>query len=234
MQKVRVITPLYLEQVLTSTAMNDSAPAIKVCGITREADAQACIKAGVSWLGFNFWPRSKRYCAPEQAAQIVATLPAHVRSVALFVDAEQAIIDQVLRMTGLRWVQLHGQETPDMLNNWLPQAFKALPVRDATIHAEAARYSGDYIVLDAAVQGLPGGTGQCFDWRFAAPIARYRQVILAGGLTPTNVADAIRQVRPAVVDVASGVESQPGVKDPDKIHAFVDAVRLTGQEGQAH
>lgn len=198
---------------------------VKICGVTRVEDARACVDAGVDAIGLNFWPRSKRFVTPEAARPLADVVRGRVRIVGLFVDAEQAHIESVREAVGLDCVQLHGDEPPDALRCLLPNAFKALRVRGAEIEQEAARYAGEILLLDAYVPGMPGGTGAQFDWQLAGRIARQRKVVVAGGLSADNVADAVRAVRPYGVDTASGVESAPGLKDAELIARFVRSAR---------
>lgn len=198
---------------------------IKVCGLTTVRDAEACLEAGVDALGFCFWERSKRYVSVEQAARIADVVGDRVQTVAVVVDMQASQLRDLLRETGIRWAQLHGTESPTFLDEFLPHAYKALGVGGDDIGQQAARFGGEHLLLDAALPGLPGGTGHPFDWQLATPIARERKVTLAGGLTPQNVQEAIRVVRPHRVDVASGVEKAPGIKDIDKVRAFVAKVR---------
>lgn len=197
----------------------------KICGITTVEDALACADAGASALGLNFWPRSVRRCELEVARAIVDAVGDRARIVAVFVDAERDAIERVLGETGIEWVQLHGDEPPELVRALLPHAYKAVHLVDDTSVAEALRMPGDELLVDASVPGMPGGTGRTCDWSRAARLARERRVWLAGGLTPENVADAIARVVPFGVDVASGVERAPGVKDHARVRAFVDAVR---------
>jgi phosphoribosylanthranilate isomerase len=201
---------------------------IKVCGITRIEDALDCIDAGVDTLGLNFWSGTKRHVDIARATSIVEAVAGQVEIVAVFVDAEREEITRTLGETGITWAQLHGDESPELVRAFLPNAYKAIGVRatDASVQARAALYPGEHLLLDAFVPGaMPGGTGHTFDWALARDIARVRMLTLAGGLTPVNVAEAIRTVQPYRVDVASGVESAPGVKDPTKVRAFVAAAR---------
>lgn len=201
---------------------------VKVCGVTSVADAIGSIEAGADVIGLNFWPGTARRCDVTAARRIVEALPAHAQVVAVFVDAELSHVRQVLDTTGIAWAQLHGHETPAYLEALLPNAYKALGAADRSVIETAQRYGGEHLLLDAVVPGLVGGTGRTFDWDLAAEVAEERQLTLAGGLTPSNVAEAIRRVRPHRVDVASGVELRPGVKDVAKVRAFVEAARSAG------
>jgi phosphoribosylanthranilate isomerase len=198
---------------------------VKICGVTSVEDALMCVEAGADAIGVNFAPGSPRRIALELARRIVAALPAKVIKVGVFVDATESELRDTVERVGLGCVQLHGDESPELVAAFLPHAYKALRVRGREALALAARYPGDHILLDAYVPGVAGGTGATFDWTLAAELALIRQVTLAGGLTPANVAAAVREVRPFCVDVASGVESAPGRKDQAKVRAFIEAAR---------
>lgn len=205
---------------------------IKICGITRVEDAVTAVREGADTIGLNFWPGTKRRVEVDVAREIVREVQGAAEIVAVFVDADEATIRATLEHTGIAWVQLHGTEPPSFLARFLPNAYKALGVRaDDTaesVRARVASYGGVHVLLDASVPGaMPGGTGHTFDWSIARAVAAdpARKLTLAGGLRPENVADAVRAVRPYRVDVASGVESSPGVKDPLRVRALIEAVR---------
>jgi phosphoribosylanthranilate isomerase len=196
---------------------------IKVCGVRSLDDAAMCIAAGVDAIGLNFWARSVRRIEMEAAEAIARTFGARVRIVLVFVDAHETEIAAVRSALGDHvHVQLHGGESPELLARLTPHAYKAIRAGD-----DPAPFGGDEILLDASGD-TPGGTGKTFDWDLAVPIARERKLWLAGGLRPENVADAIRRVRPFGVDVASGVEREPGRKDLELVTEFVRAVRDAG------
>ncbi len=200
---------------------------IKICGIKTLADALAAIEAGADMLGFNFYPKSARFIPVEKCAEISATLKAEypqVQRVGVFVNATTDEILAILNACSLDLAQLHGDEPLEMLSQLAPRAFKAL----RGIPTDAGLYARDNapaFLLDASVQGAYGGTGVRADWSAAALLARRFPLLLAGGLTPQNAAEAAQQVHPWGVDVASGIESSPGVKDAGKMAAFVRAVR---------
>lgn len=198
---------------------------VKVCGVTSLEDARACIAAGVDAIGLNFWPGSVRRCELATARTIVEELRGQALFVGVFVDASEAEIARTLQATQVECVQLHGNEPPELVARFLPHAYKALRVRDASVLEQVEAYPGDYVLLDAYVPGKPGGTGAVFDWSLATTIAQKRKLALAGGLTAENVAEAVRAVRPFCVDTASGVESAPGVKDAGLVRAFVERAR---------
>ena len=194
---------------------------IKICGITNADDARAAAEAGADAIGLIF-ADSPRRVTPAQAARIVAAVPVFVTTVGVFVDADAETIERTARQVRLDRVQLHGDEPPELAARLSRPVIKRLrvgPDTDAdTLRREADRWRGCAILLD------PGaGSGEAFDWSLAAELGR--PVIVAGGLTVENVAEAIRQARPAAVDVCSGVEREPGRKSVAKMQAFVRAVR---------
>lgn len=196
---------------------------IKVCGITRLEDALACVEAGVDAVGFNFWPGSKRHVAVADAAEIAAALPPGILRVGVFVRARPSEVRSIVAAVGLGAVQLHGDEDPaDYLEAGAPlwQVLRIESSLPETVSARAAE-----VLLDAKAEGF-GGSGRSFDWSLARGARRYGLPFwLAGGLTPANVGEAVRLAEPPGVDVASGVESRPGLKDPALVRAFVAAVR---------
>jgi phosphoribosylanthranilate isomerase len=198
---------------------------VKVCGVTSLADARMCVEAGVDALGLNFWARSVRRCELATAREIVQALSGRALFVGVFVDADEHEIAATIEQVGLGCVQLHGDEPATLVQRFLPHAYKALRVRDASILELARSYPGEHVLLDAYVPGMPGGTGAVFDWRMAHEVARERKVTLAGGLTPDNVALAVRAVAPFCVDTASGVESAPGQKSEREVRAFVERAK---------
>lgn len=198
-----------------------SAPVlVKICGITRLEDALAAARLGADWVGFNFWPRSRRYIAPEAAAAIVAALPPSVLPVGVLVDPSPAELLRAVQLSGVRTVQLHGDETPTLCAAAPVPVVKGIRVRGPHSLAALAAYEVSAFLLDSATPGY-GGSGTSFDWSLASEVAAEVPVWLAGGLTPENVAEAVERVRPRGVDVASGVESAPGVKDLGLIEAFI-------------
>jgi phosphoribosylanthranilate isomerase len=198
---------------------------IKVCGLTTPGDAVLAARAGADAVGLNFYPGSKRVVTVAAARRIVRALPPFVWVVGVFVDASRAEVLRTAREVGLDAVQLHGDEPPALVASLGLRTVKALQVGHRPVTALARRYAAaDLLLLDTA-QAAHGGGGVAFDWALAKGLARRRPVLLAGGLTPENVAEAVRAVRPFGVDVASGVERRPGVKDPRKLSAFVAAAR---------
>jgi phosphoribosylanthranilate isomerase len=209
---------------------------VKICGITTLDDALAALDAGADLLGFNFYPKSPRVIGPEACAAITAELRRRncaASLVGVFVNASQNQVAETLRTCGLDLAQLSGDEPPEWVRALGSQAFKALrPVNAAELALALAalphRPQPPALLLDANRPGAYGGTGQTADWSLASDLALQVPLLLAGGLTPENVARAIRQVRPWGVDVASGVETAPGRKDPAKMAAFVQAARSEG------
>jgi phosphoribosylanthranilate isomerase len=197
---------------------------IKICGITRPEDALAAAQLGADALGFNFWPRSKRYLAPEDARAIVRRLPPFVTAIGVFVDASREEILRAADTSGIQVAQLHGDEPPELCASLPLPVVKALRMTNAHALAALAAYEVSGFLLDAPSAGY-GGSGTTFDWSLAAEAAQVVPVVLAGGLTPENVAEAIRVVRPWGVDVASGVETSPGVKDADRMRRFIEAAK---------
>ncbi len=198
----------------------------KICGITRIEDALAAAEAGADAIGLVFYPASPRAVGVQQARAIIAALPPFVTTVGLFVNASRCEISETLDAVPLDVLQFHGDESPESCDGFHRPWYKALRVQSAEeVRREAARYSGaSAILLDAYVAGVPGGTGEVFDWSLI-PSDLALPLILAGGLTPANVQQAIAQVRPYAVDVSGGVESNKGIKDAAKVREFVRLTR---------
>ena len=204
---------------------------VKICGITSAVDASLAVEAGADAVGFVFWRMSPRKVAPERAAAIARELPNTVLRVGVFVDAPVEEMGRVADAVGLDLLQLHGDEPPSALAALPRPALKAVRVGKGFAREEALRYAAlaAGVVVDTRLPGetqMPGGTGVAFDWSLIKGLAeRVPFLMLAGGLAPSNVALAIRAVRPHAVDVSSGVEALPGRKDPEKVRAFVEAVK---------
>ena len=202
---------------------------LKVCGITRLTDALHATQHGATALGFVFWPHSSRYVTPERAAEIIAELPATTMAVGVFVNEAVDGIRSVVAKTGISAVQLHGDETAEYAEALGWPVLRSVTVDDAD--ATCASWPVDTtFLLDAADPVRRGGTGDTVDWREAADVARAHRIVLAGGLTPANVGDAIAIVRPFGVDVSSGVEEAPGVKNFDKVARFLENARHAFEE----
>lgn len=203
---------------------------VKICGVRHRADLDACLAAGADLIGFNFWPGSKRFIQPTDAATLVALVPPPVIAVGVFVAAAPEEVTRAVAASGVKAVQLHGDEDPARYSAVPADIIQVLRVGDEGVGFTAVVPDGvRYVLLDSKVEGY-GGAGTRFDWSLVPGIAaRLRlPLLLAGGLTPDNVAEAVRVARPWGVDVASGVESAPGVKDAAKIRAFVMAARGAG------
>jgi phosphoribosylanthranilate isomerase len=193
---------------------------VKICGVTRLEDALLAARLGADALGFNFWPRSKRYVSPAAAGEIVRTLPPGVVSFGVFVNPRRDEVLAALDASGVGMVQLHGDEPPALCVSLPVPVVKAIRVSDGHSLAQLASYEVAAFLLDAPSAEF-GGSGRTFDWSLAVEVARELPVLLAGGLDPENVAEAVRTVRPIGVDVASGVEASPGVKDAAKLELFI-------------
>jgi phosphoribosylanthranilate isomerase len=199
---------------------------IKICGIKTVNDALAAMDAGANLLGFNFYPKSPRYIDVGTCRDIMSVMRkyGHITYVGLFVNASVAEVRATMETCGLSLAQLHGDEPSEMLDALDGKAFKAFRGVPQNING-FARSDAPALLVDAEVKGAYGGTGVPADWNKAADLAKQYSLLLAGGLTPENVADAVRQVKPWGVDVASGVESSAGSKDASKMRAFVQAVQ---------
>lgn len=203
---------------------------VKLCGITSVADAALAVEAGADAVGFVFWPMSSRRVEAEKAAAISRTLPPFMLRVGVFVDAPAEEMSRVADRVGLDLLQLHGDEPPEALGGLARRALKAVRVGKGFKAEEALRYGeAAGLLVDTRLPGetmMPGGTGVPFDWTLVRGVREHATfLMLAGGLSPDNVAEALTAVRPDAVDVSSGVESLPGRKDPAKVRAFVRAVR---------
>jgi phosphoribosylanthranilate isomerase len=199
---------------------------IKVCGITRLDDALCAAEVGVDALGFVFWPASPRYLPPREAAAIASALPPFVATVGVFVNQSLDEIRMIAAGVGLSAIQLHGDEPRGMWTSVPGRCIRAIGVDGAGFDPEAlaAFPPSVWPLLDARDPARRGGTGRAVDWDLAARAARTRRIILAGGLDPSNIRHAISQVRPFAVDVSSGVEREPGIKDTDRLRRFVEGV----------
>jgi phosphoribosylanthranilate isomerase len=204
---------------------------VKICGITTPEDARLAVEAGADALGFVFWQMSPRKVDPLKAAAIARELPPFVLRVGVFVDMPRDEMARIADSVGLDLLQLHGDEPPEALSGLPRRVLKAVRVGKGFVQDEALRYAGvaSGLLVDTRLAGetqMPGGTGQSFDWALVKGLAdRVPFLVLAGGLGPNNVAEAVRSVRPHAVDVSSGVEGLPGRKDPAKVRAFVEAAR---------
>jgi len=199
---------------------------VKICGITNVEDALAAVEAGADLLGFVLWEKSPRHVTIETAREIARRLPPATRRVGVFVNATVEQVMFALRICDFGALQFHGQESPSFCRQFSVMKIKAFRVRDTASLQAMSGYDTDAFLLDSLVEGQPGGTGETFDWSLAARAKMFdKPVFLAGGLTPQNVAAAIRAAQPFGVDVSSGVESTPGKKDRQKMRDFVAAAR---------
>jgi phosphoribosylanthranilate isomerase len=197
---------------------------VKICGITRLEDAEAAVACGADALGFVFWPRSPRCIDAHRAQAIVAALPPFVTPVGVFVDQPAEDVNRIANIARLGAVQLHGNERPDYARSVDRPVVKAIAVGTADATAVNIWPANVVVLLDVHDPVRRGGTGQTVDWTSAAEMARRRRTILAGGLTAENVGEAIGRVQPWGIDVSSGVESAPGVKDHGRLKALFEAV----------
>jgi phosphoribosylanthranilate isomerase len=201
---------------------------VKICGITNWSDASHAVEAGADFLGFNFYRQSSRYIEPAAARRIVQRLPESVASVGVFVNEPELEMLAIARRVGLDYVQLHGDETADVVSRMRRSlgVIKAVRVRGSFRVSQLAIFKrASSILLDGFDAHLRGGTGRSFNWKLAKNAGRKRQIFLAGGLTPENAAEAVFAARPFAIDVCSGVESRPGKKDAARMRALVAAVR---------
>lgn len=206
----------------------------KVCGVTNTNDAVACADAGVDFIGLNFSPQSRRCMSPAQGTEITATTRAafpEIKFVGVFVNQERELVENLTRDLALDAVQLHGDEAPPYVDAlYAPFVIKALCVGSEFAALSANRYHCDAILLDTWSEIALGGTGKTFRWSVANEARPFvKRLFLAGGLTPENVSEAIRTVRPFAVDVCTGIEDSPGRKNHDKIKRFVQAVRAANE-----
>lgn len=205
---------------------------VKICGLTREGDVDAAVAAGADAIGLVFYPKSPRYVSPARAAELARRIPPFVTVVGLFVNASAADIGAVLGEVPVNLLQFHGDETEAECRQWRIPYIKAARVRPGL---DLIQYSADFssaraILLDAFVEGFGGG-GQTFDWS-VVPADMPLPIVLSGGLTPANVGEAVRRLRPPAVDVSSGVEAGKGIKDAAKIATFMAAVRAADQQAE--
>lgn len=200
---------------------------IKVCGMTDKSEVADAVAAGVDALGFIFVKESPRKVEPDEVRAIVVDLPPFVDAVGVFVDEEAEVVDEIVQYCGLTMVQLHGAESPEYCEEISTRVVKAFRVGPGSTESDLTPYEGKItaFLLDTYSKKAAGGTGKTFDWRLVEAINFPGSLILAGGLTPDNVGEAIRQVRPLAVDVNSGVETMPGRKDINEIRRFVEEVK---------
>jgi phosphoribosylanthranilate isomerase len=209
---------------------------VKFCGITRFEDAQEAARLGAWAIGLNHWAQSPRRCDPAVAAEIGATLRRRLEVVGVFVNSSLDEIDAAAEDESLTMLQLHGDEGPaycaEAARRSGLKVMKAVRAKDAHAVRSLAAYPTDFHMIDAYVPGTYGGTGERFDWELAAAHTGGVPLVLSGGLTPETVGEALATVRPYAVDVASGVEAAPGVKDPERMRSFFEAARSAAAAAQ--
>jgi phosphoribosylanthranilate isomerase len=198
---------------------------IKICGITNLDDAMAAAEDGADALGFIFYKKSPRYVEPEKAAEIIRQLPPFITPVAVFVNEREEKVRDIQFTTGIKVLQFHGDERPEFCDRFATRVIKAFQVKDKESIKHMVHYHVGAFLLDSYKDGVRGGTGTTFDWHLAVVAKTFGRVILAGGLTPENVAEAVKLVQPYGVDVAGGVERAKGLKDHAKLKKFITAVR---------
>jgi len=199
---------------------------VKICGITNSSDAWAAVEAGADALGFMFYEPSPRHVSFSVAAEITRNLPPFIARVGVFVDASADFVQRAADECGLDTLQFHGSESPEFCLGFSLKSIKAFRIRDENSLRELSSYQTSAWLLDAFVANKLGGTGVAFNWELACLARKFgRPIILAGGLQPENVAEAIRKVQPFAVDVSSGVEASVGKKDHLKLRAFIQAAR---------
>ncbi len=199
---------------------------VKICGLTTVADARLAAEAGADMIGLMFYDGSPRHIPLATAVDISRALSPFVLRVGVFVNPEEAQVMEAIAACGLNLLQFHGDETSDFCTQFGLMSVKALRVRDAESLQTLAKFNTDAFLLDAYSPSGRGGTGEKFNWELAVAAQKFgKPIFLAGGLTPENVGDAVKQVRPFAVDVSSGVEAAPGKKDAAKVRAFIQAVR---------
>ena len=204
---------------------------IKICGITRQEDADVAVAAGADALGFVFYAPSPRNVSVEQASEVIRGLPAFVTSTALFVNAEPEFVQRVIDETGIDLLQFHGDEDVAYCEQFSRPYMKAIRMKpEVDVAAECQRYSSaSAVLLDAYRPGVPGGTGESFDWdRIPAEVRS--SIVLAGGLNPDNIRRAVETVCPFAVDVSGGVEASKGIKDKEKVEKFTQEVNRAYQD----
>ncbi len=197
---------------------------VKICGITNLEDALALCEYGADAIGFIFYRNSPRFIEPHKAGEIIKELPPFVTAVGVFVNEDISAVNKIAREAGLNVVQLHGNESTEFCEKITGRVIKSFKVKKGeakTLYHEMEKYNVYAYLLDTYKEELEGGTGVVFDWDIAMEAGKLGRIILAGGLTPENVADAIKKVRPYAVDVSSGVEERPGKKDLKKVREFI-------------
>ena len=198
---------------------------VKICGITNYKDAAKSLDYGADALGFIFYEKSKRYINPKEAAKIIKELPPFLTKVAVFVDSSFRQINKITSELSINTVQLHGNETPEFCAKFKQTVIKALRIRTSVNLQEVDSFPAQAILFDTFSETEFGGTGKSFDWNILKNLRTDKKIILSGGLNPDSIEQAIKTVRPYAVDVSSGVEKSPGIKDHTKIKKFIEAVK---------
>lgn len=198
---------------------------VKICGITNIDDALDAVELGADYLGFNFYPDSPRYVTPEKAQEIIQDIPGAIQKVGIFVNADRQYVIDVAVELGLDMLQFHGDETPDYCNEFGRPWMKAFRLKEEKEVAAIKDYDSPWLLVDAYVEKAFGGTGIVSNWDLAREAKQYGSLFLSGGLKPENIEMAIESVRPYAVDVASGVEQSPGVKDRYKMEELISRVK---------
>ena len=203
---------------------------VKICGITNATDARVAVSTGADALGFIFYAHSPRFVEPNVAKHIISELPPFVLPIGVFVNESLSLVREIMEKCGLALAQLHGDETPAYCEALERPVLRGIRLRDRDSFLAMAEYKGRAgvrgFVVDAYSDSVYGGTGKTTDWNLASEAAKAAPILLAGGLLPENVREAIQKVKPYGVDVSSGVESSPGKKDPAKVQAFIQAAKL--------
>ena len=198
---------------------------VKICGMTQFKDAKFAVEQGADAVGFIFYKKSPRSVTMKEAREMIAKLPPFVDTVGVFVNETADRVNRIADYCGLDLVQFHGDESPAFCKKIRRRVIKAFRIRDLQSIKQLNKYTVSGFLLDTFIENLHGGTGKTFDWNLALPAKKIGPVILAGGLGPLNIRQAISQVRPYGVDVCSGVENKPGVKDPEKVRTFLENIR---------
>ncbi len=198
---------------------------IKICGITNYDDAMAATDYGADALGFNFYKKSPRCIEPEKAAEIIERLPPFVMPVGIFVNEREEKVRDIMFTTGIKVLQFHGDESPEFCERFATRVIKAFQVKDKESLKHMVHYHVSALLLDSYRDGVRGGSGVAFDWHLAVVAKTFGRVVLAGGLTPENVVEAVKLVQPYAVDVAGGIEREKGIKDHAKLKKFITEVR---------
>ncbi len=198
---------------------------IKICGITNLDDAFAATDCGADALGFNFYRKSPRYVEPLKAAEIIAQLPPFVVPVGIFVNEREEKIREIVAQACLQGIQLHGDETPEFCQRFGTRVIKAFQIKNKESLKHMSHYRVSAYLLDSYKEGVRGGTGETFDWHLAVVAKTFGRIILAGGLTTENVAEAVKLVQPYGIDVAGGVEREKGIKDHLRLKTFITEAR---------